>query len=452
MPAAQASPNASADEIYASSNVKQVGRLAYRGGTDLEFANIAGRRYVVAGGQTNYTPDEFAGIRIIDVTTPTKPKLTGFLHCNTSQNDIQVRGRYAYVGIDFDTNGGVLDAPDCWANLGDDVGPQAGVLVVDLGNPRRPRAVGFVAIADGAHNTTLHPTKPLLYVSVSELPDRPNVIHVVDVRNPRRPKVVATPAMQPGDTPHEITFNKKGTRAYVASSFTHSLVLDTTNPLAPKVISRISDPAINFHHQADPTPDGHYLLISDELVGAEGNGYCPGGGIHVWDLTVEAAPVKVGAYFIPDSFAETDDTTKGPRPLLGDIRPYRCTAHVMRIAPDGRTLVMGWYSQGAQVLDLSGLPGLSAGAQGLDAGVGIRRLGHWSVRFGDAWSAKMDDRGYIFTGDTQRGMDVLRYVRPKATPGPDPGWLTPAQALRRGLAARAAQPVRTYFCYERISG
>jgi hypothetical protein len=124
----------------------------------------------------------------------------------------------------------------------------------------------------------------------------------------------------------------------------------------------------------------------------------------------------------------------------------------MRMTPDGKTLAMAWYSQGVQILDLTGLPGASVGAAGQDAGVGIKRLGNWTQDGVDAWSAKMDDRGYVFTGDTGRGMDVVKYDR-KAAKSADPGvWLTPQQALFRGLRDQARQAKgRTYFCFERAT-
>ncbi len=434
-------------------SLKAVAHLQWTGGTDLEFLRLHGRRYVVAGAQNNYNPTTSPGLRVVDVTSPTRPKVVGFLPCNTSQNDVQVRSHYAYLAVDFNAKTSPLD-DDCWTQL--DLPPKDGVVVVDLTKPSRPRAVGFLLLKTGAHNTTVHPTKPLLYVSESESlnpdPDDPlEPVYVVDVANPRKPRIVRTFDLGPGDSAHDITFNKKGTRAYVAAGFGGgTFILDTSKPTEPAVIGRIADPAINFAHQADPTPNGRYLLVTDELAGAEGNTYCPGGGIHVWDISDETKPVKVGAYFIPDTFVTADP---GPRPNIVGVGPriYRCTAHVMRIAPDGKTLVMAWYSQGVQVLDLSGLPGYSVGASGVDRGSGIRRLGSWVVKGGDAWSAKMDSRGYVFTGDTQRGMDVVRFTRNAANTA-DPGiWLTPQQALFRALRDRALQPARTYFCFERAT-
>jgi len=435
-------------------NMKPVASLSWKGGTDLELVRIKGKRYVVAGAQNNYNKTSSPGLRVVNVDNPAKPKVTGFLPCNTSQNDIQVRGTTAYLAVDFNAKYDMEERRDCWTQL--DTAPKTGVVVVDIANPARPTAVGFVPLATGAHNTTAHPTRPLLYVSESESlnPEADNTalpVYVIDVSKPRAPKLASTFTMGPGDSAHDITFNAKGTRAYAASGFGGmTVILDTTNPLEPKVVSRVVDPAINFAHQADPTPDGKFLLVTDELAGAEGNLYCPGGGIHVWDISNEAAPVKVGAYYIPDSFPSADEGPR-PNPVGAGPKIFRCTAHVMRISPDGKTLVMAWYSQGIQVLDLSGLPGASVGAAGTDAGVGIKRLAHWTTDGVDAWSAKMDDRGYVFTGDTGRGMDVVKFDRKAAAAHPvDPGtWLDPQQALLRGLAGQAAQPTgRTYFCYE----
>ena len=447
-----------AGPLAGTPNLKAVANITWKGGTDLELVKIKGRRYVVAGAQNNYNPTDSAGLRVVDVTNPAKPKVAGFLPCNTSQNDIQVRGTYAYLAIDGNAKSDVSGRRDCYTQLGG-LAPKTGVVIVDIAKPTAPRAVGFFALPSGAHNTTAHPTKPLLYISESQSlavpkPDSLQPIFVVDVSKPAAPRLVKTFTLGAGDSPHDITFNKTGTRAYVAAGFTGAtFVVDTTNPLEPVVKSRILDPAVNFSHQADPTPDGKYVLVTDELVGASGNQYCPGGGIHVWDVSNEAAPVKVGAFFIPDTFPSADP---GPRPNPVGIGPklFRCTAHVMRIAPDGKTLVMGWYSQGVQVLDISGLTGVGAGVGGTQPPVpGIRRIANWTTTGADTWSAKMDERGYIYTGDTQRGMDVLHFDRKKAQPVAPGEWLTPSQALFRGLRDKAAQDpaARTYLCFERAT-
>ncbi len=451
-PASSPAPAPPADEITATPNATHVGRVTYRGGTDLELTKIKGRRYVVAGAQNNYNPTDDPGLRVVDVTNPAKPVVAGYLPCNTSQNDVQVKGTYAYLAVDFNQKAQKLDRADCYSQLGPDQAVAGGVVVIDLSNPRKPRAVGFVKVPGAAHNTTIHPTRPVLYVSDSETATNTRV-HIVDVSKPKAPTLVKSVELAPGDAIHDISFNAKGDRAYVASGFTHSAIVNTSDPLSPVLISRIQDPAINFHHQAEPTVDGKYLIISDELAGAEGLMFCPGGGLHVYDLANEAVPVKMGAFFIPDAFVETRDTNNGPRPVEVDaFRPFRCTAHVMQMSKDGKRLTMGWYSQGIQVLDITNLTGISLGAQGTSLPMGIQRIAAWKVRFGDAWSAKMDDRGYVFTGDTARGMDVVKVTLPTAAERKaiDPGtWLTPAQALARAVRDKAKAGPNTYFCFDR---
>ena len=443
---------APADEITATPNAVQVGRVTYRGGTDLELTRIKGRRYVVAGAQNNYNPTEDPGVRVVDVTNPAKPVVAGYLPCNTSQNDIQVKGTYVYLAIDFNQKAQKLERADCYSQLGEDQAITGGVAVIDISNPRKPRAVGFVKVPGAAHNTTVHPTKPILYVSDSETATN-TLVHIVDVSKPKAPALLNSVELAPGDAIHDISFNAKGDRAFVASGFTHSAIIDTTDPLAPALIARIQDPAVNFHHQAEPTPDGKFLIISDELAGAEGLLFCPGGGLHVYDLATESLPRKIGAYFIPETFVETRDTNNGPRPVEVDaFRPFRCTAHVMQMAKDGKSLTMAWYSQGIQVLDISNLTGVSAGVAGAAVPMGIQRMAAWKVRLGDAWSAKMDDRGYVYTGDTARGMDVVRVTKPTAAERAtiEPGtWLTPEQALVRGLRDKATAGPTTYFCFDR---
>ncbi|HVE62671.1 MAG TPA: hypothetical protein VNB94_02550 [Mycobacteriales bacterium] len=451
-PTSAPAPASAPDEITATPNATQVGRLPYRGGTDLEITKIAGRRYVVGGAQNNYNPTEDPGVRIVDVTNPAKPKVAGYLPCNTSQNDVQVKGSFVYLAVDFNQRAQKLEREDCFSQLGPDQPIAGGVVVISIANPRRPRAVGFVKVPGAAHNTTIHPSKPFLYVSDSETATNTEV-HVVDVAKPSAPVLVRSTELSPGDAVHDISFNLTGDRAYVASSFTHTAIVDTTDPLAPKLISRIQDPAINFHHQAEPTRDGKFLIISDELAGAEGLLFCPGGGLHVYDLANEAMPRKIGAYYIPESFVETRDTNNGPRPVENDaFRPFRCTAHVMQMNPDGKRLTMAWYSQGIQVLDISNLTGVSAGAQGTAVPMGIQRIAAWKVRLGDAWSAKMDDRGIVYTGDTARGMDIVRVTQPTRAERAqiDPGsWLSPAESLARGLRDKAAAGPTTYFCFDR---
>ena len=362
----------------------------YRGGTDLEFATVRGRDYAVAASE-----GEQGGVRLFDLTAdPARPPLVGYLPCTVSQNDVQVRGTTVFMAVDD-----AVTRTDCFSTLG--ALPALGVLAIDISHPRRPRPVGFVGIPLGAHNTTLHPSGAWLYVSDSEL--NPTVtsvttsgatsqtgrIEVLDVRDPRRMRHVRTLGLPTGLSSHDISFNRSGTRAYSAA-LTETLVLDTSDPAAPTVLTTIVDPLINIHHGADPTPDGTHLYITDEQAGAVANGVCNVGGVWVYDITNELVPVKTGFYPFSPASSLTATTNSGV---------LTCTAHVLDYGPTNVTFSNAGYAAGVRIVDIRhrvGIPTERASFTPLDA---------------DTWSAKQyKDPRYLYANDLARGFDVYRWV------------------------------------------
>jgi hypothetical protein len=365
----------------------------YKGGTDLEFATIKGRDYAIAPSE--FVKGGIGALRIFDLTAnPAKPKLVGFLPCNVSQNDVQVHGTTVFMGVDYDERD-----TDCFTQAG--VKPQTGVLAIDIRNVRKPRAVGFMPIPLGAHNTTLHPSGQYLYVSDSELaPDNGQEgatsklgrINVIDVRNIKQMKEVFRLPLPTGLSSHDIDFNAKGNRAYSAA-ISQTLILDTTDPAKPSIKTTILDPAINISHGADLAPDEKHLYVTDEQAGAAANGVCNVGGVHVYDLTVEAAPVKTGYY----AFNPADSLTS-----TLNSQNLTCTAHVLDFGPTGKTFSNAGYAAGVRVVDITsriGKPMDLATFTPLDA---------------DTWSAKQyKNPKYLYANDLARGFDVYEYVEGK---------------------------------------
>jgi hypothetical protein len=74
-----------------SPNMDFVGNLPYElrnggtssFGTDIEFADIAGRRYALAGSYRN-------GMQIVDITDPESARIAAVYDCGVTQGDIQV--------------------------------------------------------------------------------------------------------------------------------------------------------------------------------------------------------------------------------------------------------------------------------------------------------------------------------------------------------------------------
>jgi hypothetical protein len=369
-------------------NLKPTYNWKYSGGTDLEFATIKGRDYAIVPAQSGN-----GGLRIFDLTAnPAKPPLVGWLPCKVTQNDVQVRGTTVFMGVD-----GSVKATDCYPA---GVKPALGVVAVDISNPRKPKGVGFVPIKYGAHNTTLHPSGKYLYVSDSELTPKQNDpagqmlgrINVVDISNLKKMKEVFTLPLPTGLSSHDLTFNKKGNRAYSAA-ITQTLILDTSEPATPRILTTIIDPAINISHGADLTPDETHLYVTDEQAGAAANGVCNVGGVHVYDITNEAVPVKTALYIFNPANSLTSTLTTESGSLT-------CTAHVLDFGPTGKTFSNAGYATGVRIVDIAnsrvGLPAELASFTAVDA---------------DTWSAKQyKNPKYLYSNDLYRGFDVFEYT------------------------------------------
>lgn len=373
------------------------------GGSDVEFATINGRDYAFAGRLN-------ANVAVIDITDPENPSLVAEVPCALYQNDVQVfQNRLLIMGQD-NAKAGRCTMPD-----GSSRRLNAGFAVADISNPTRPRVIGIAESPRGAHNLTLHPTEPLIYLSNADLEGVNGQVSIWDISTPTSPVKVQDWNVSAASPPHDITFNTKafeqtdpvngtrtilpGQRAYSAA-ITHTDIFDTTDPRNPLLISTILHPDIQISHQADPTPDGKYLLVSDEVGGGTFAPVCPGGGVHVYKIGPEAAselaPVQVGVFWAD--------------PVGPQFSPPSCTAHVFRINPDGHTMAIAWYGQGVHIMDISNLIGLTGAGSNGATGVGVRTIAS-AVEIGaDTWSAKMwQERhpGYVFANDIDRGFDVF---------------------------------------------
>ncbi|HVF04780.1 MAG TPA: hypothetical protein VNA20_08070 [Frankiaceae bacterium] len=379
-PATAAQPALPAVATGVGKDLVPVANISYRNGSDLEFATVNGRDYAIA-------PAMGSGLRVIDITTPTAPTVTGFLGCNTSQNDVQVRGDLVLMGVDGASGG------TCFTQAG--VSARVGVFVISIANPAVPKVIGFVAVPQGAHNVTWHPGGRYAYTSDSKLtpytsPVPGGQLQVIDLLDPTKPTRLA-PISLPGNlmSTHDVTFNASGTRAYVAA-LTATFILNTTNPAAPTEIARIQDQTVNISHGADPTPDGRYLLVTDEQAGAIANGACNVGGVHVYDLLVEAAPVKVGLWTL-------DPTTSATATF--DSGNLTCTAHVLDYSPTGAVWTNGNYAAGVRMVS-----GTSLLARPAD-------VAWFTPDDANTWSAKTYKTSrYVFANDLNRGFDVYEWI------------------------------------------
>ncbi len=379
-------------------------------GSDIEFLRLGDREYALAG-----TLDK--GMQIINITNPREPRKVATFDCDISQGDIQVWKRDGRVLASY-TADGTVGADGAASTCGRDLdlsADDAGTVIVDLTIPSKPSSLSFLDVPRGSHNMTIHPSGRYLYNSNSDLATSTEpTITIYDVSRPTRPvkvqdyRIPFVPTSL-GSESHDITFNASGTRAY-SGALSQTLVLDTTDPRNPKQVSQIVDPSINVVHQADPVTltrkngtKRTVLVVTDERAGAAGSAECPGGGLHLFDITgaKERNPEKMGTWFIP-----------AVQPQAGAT----CTSHVLRIYPKQKLMTIAWYSQGVRVLDISGLLRFqgSPADVAFGEGVGMKEVGHYVMPDSDTWSFKTnkirrDGSFFGYGNDLVRGFDVYRF-------------------------------------------
>jgi hypothetical protein len=409
-----------------SDNMSYVNTLGYEArngdvpnfGTDIEFARISGRQYALAGSYRN-------GLQIVDISKPEKAEIVAVYDCGITQGDVQIFRQKSKPGRVFatytsDTFGDGTST--CYQEaeaLGFDIlkpngQGKNGTFIVELTKPREPKTVSFVEVEKGSHNQTVHPSGRYLYNSNSDLiTSFLPAIEVFDISDFSSPRLVAEldlptrPGL--GTESHDITFNADGDRAYSAA-LSQGVIIDTTDPANPSIVSSWVDPAINVWHQSDPVTltddegnEREFVLVEDEVAGAAGGPICPSGGFHVYDITGEneGSPVKVG-YWNIDDVRVTDD------PL------NTCTAHVFRIYPKEQLMTVAFYNGGVRVVDISGLAGISLGDTSY-VGEGMREIGFFRIEGADTWSAKTPgiDRKtgdfYLYGNDIARGLDIYKF-------------------------------------------
>jgi hypothetical protein len=363
--------------------MKIVANIHYKGGTDMEFATIRGHDYAFTGSAPGVGPATKGAFRVIDVDNPARPRLAATLHCSLYQADVQISHDKKTAILAADTAGG----PGSCLALG-----KKGFMTIDISNPLRPRAIGFAEIPRGSHNTTAHPTKPFVYNSDSDIAGS-GEIEIWSIKNPAKPKKVGEMVV-PGHSPHDISFNKRGTKA-VTAAVSHIDIINTRNPAKPQLMFTTQCPGCSITHDAKFTPNGKTVVVGDE--GGGGGGYpCPGGALYFYSLEGGAALVLRGIYEPNEVIFARD----------GQTMPQACTSHVFDISNNGKHIAISWYSAGTRYLDISNFQGATFG----DEGNGVREIGWFMPKGGVSWSSKFFKGPYIFSNDEHRGFDVFKIM------------------------------------------
>ena len=334
------------------------------------------------------------GLRIVDARDPEHPVvLSQEVENTTGTRDVQAfvhpNGRHYAVMA----KGGI-----------------GAVTLVDVEDPTAPFVVSEADLP-GSHTIMVIPGTAVVYNSRSISTHVPGAgetgqIDLIDFTDPESPVVhlyvFPAVAMTVGGTPravvsttcHEMTANAELKRAYCAG-VTDTMVWDVSDPLDPVILQVIDYPLINIHHSVYDAHNGTMLIIGDEFVGVLApTPMCsdtvpyPTSAVWFFDITDLALPKPLG-YFQIDYDA-----------LAGSVesqRPQYCSTHLGDVLHGRDLLALGWYSAGTILIDFSDPRAPVA----VDHYRADGATSTWEARFMD---------GHVFTGDTQRGMDILKLV------------------------------------------
>lgn len=289
-------------------------------------------------------------------------------------------------------------------------GGTGSVTLVDVEDPTAPFVVSEVDLP-GSHTIMVIPGSAVVYNSRSISTHVPGAgetgqIDLIDFTDPENPVVHLYPfpavAMTVGGTPrpvvsttcHEMTANAELKRAYCAG-VTDTMVWDVSDPLDPVILQVIDYPLVNIHHSVYDAHNGTMLIIGDEFVGVFApTPTCsdtvpyPTSAVWFFDISDLALPKPLGYFQIDYDALAYSVETGGPK---------YCSTHLGDVLHGRDLLALGWYSAGTILIDFSD----PAAPVAVDHYRADGATSTWEARFMD---------GHVYTGDTQRGMDILRLV------------------------------------------
>ncbi len=295
------------------------------------------------------------GVRIVDLTDPTRPQLVGAVAAiaGTSQEDVVVqhietatfKGDLLVTGIQAcDRANSAARGVDLW----------------DVTNPRQPQHLAFWSSgpngpggARGVHELQLFQRGDRAYIAAavpySEAYQGVGDFRLIDVTDPRQPIQVGTWGTQidggiapgPGQAhfAHSAWTNKAGTLAVLSYWDAGVIFLDITDPTRPKLIGRASYPsgAAGDTHSVWFTQDETVLLVADETLDPSGGTW---GYLRLFDIRNPAAPVQIGQYATPNTTSTRRDGSYSiHNPFIASDLPDRA--------------FLSWYTDGIRIIDIA---------------------------------------------------------------------------------------------------
>ncbi len=364
----------------------------------------------------------YAGFRILDVSSPSNPRVLTDFACNGAQGDVSVFAGLLFQSVDTPQSHGGCDSTNVTAST---PGMFEGVRVFDVSDPTAPEHLASIDTDCGSHTHTILPEpendrvlvyvssyplggaaigpncqEPHGYISIIEVPlDDPAsaVVHThdLDAGTALAEFDLTLFGADPAAAPHfsfvachDISvFKEPGLAAGACMS--EAQLWDISDPLAPELLWRFDHPIVDpgkvdLWHSAAFSWDGSIVAFGDESGG---------GGL---PRCADPDDLQGRIWFLEIESGELLTNYKIPRAEEGT-----CTMHNFNFIPrrDGKNvLVSAAYTGGTSVVDVDAL---IAGASEAEA-----EIGFYKPAGGSAWSSYWHD-GFIYVNDILRGVDVM---------------------------------------------
>ena len=269
--------------------------------------------------------------------------------------DMRVLGHYA------------LAVSECY-------GTNEGLMVIDLSGLPASATVANVHTNGvvSSHNMDVDEGTGYLYV----LDSSGSGVHIIDATN--LPALVNVHWL---DLPDVHDVHARNDTLYVSEGFTGDFsIWDVSNKTSPQLLTRVSIPSGGYSHNIWPTDDGRYVLTTEETANRT---------IKVWDITDMSDVTLVGQFLAPNQLAHNVH-------VQGD---YAFVSH---------------YESGVVVADISdpANPVIVDQYDTYPQGEGPSFNGTWGVTL-------PGPDGYIYAGDMDGELTVLRWNPPAAAVVPE---------------------------------
>ncbi|MCP8616303.1 LVIVD repeat-containing protein [Salirhabdus salicampi] len=301
-----------------------------------------------------------------------------------SATGIETQGNYLYVGIIgegmkiYDISDPASPVEIGWyASPGyqNDVAVSGKVALLATDPPDADPGFEIIDISDPTNPTLIanyneRRAHAISFVGELAFPSGNQNMDIIDLRNPSNPKVIGT--FEAHATIHDV--HVSGNRAYLATGSGQGMqIVDISDPTNPKEVSLTIDSETDYSHETIPNEDHSIVVMSDESYSTS----APGGELTFYDTSDESDPNLLSKFFISDE----------------GMPPGFYSAHNFQV--DGDKIITAWYTGGTRVIDISN-PANPV------------EIGHFMPDGAVTWES-LTHKGYIYTGDSSRGIDVLKF-------------------------------------------